>query len=357
MNNEDIVDNNFVIIKIGGSSITDKAKTETLNKTALEWFSHSIASSVHERYLSTTKNIVTKTASEACDNVTKSTSIPRNKASFIIVHGAGSFGHQCAKKFGLSGKSKPPARKKANYDSNFPDIQSSQDAIERKRRHIMSGLAETRASVKRLNNEVVSHLIHAGINAVGISPCINIPGVQAHGGDEYEGITSLVKAIIESLSAGLVPVIHGDAGLYGYYGENGGRECMSAGILGGDTLVEVIAMHKRLEKNISKAIFVTDVTGVYTKDPNLYNDAKLLKKIDIDPISGEILSDLTASGSSHAHDVTGGLETKLGAAAKIAKTGVDCIIVKCISKDGEKAIQGSAVDLGTVVRASNTQTL
>ena len=40
---------------------------------------------------------------------------------------------------------------------------------------------------------------------------------MAHGGDECQGATLLSKSIREALAAGLVPVIHGDAGLYGKY--------------------------------------------------------------------------------------------------------------------------------------------
>lgn len=166
-------------------------------------------------------------------------------------------------------------------------------------------------SVKKLNGAVVSHLIENGVNAVGISPCLNVPGLMTHGGDEYNGVTVLVQSIRETLSAGLVPVIHGDAGLYGTYRDPSARDrfqSMSAGILGGDTLVEIIATHPLIRRNISKAIFLTDVNGVYTKDPKVFQDAVLVKNIFIDPVSGDVMNEVSASGSQHEHDVTGGLE-------------------------------------------------
>ena len=142
------------------------------------------------------------------------------------------------------------------------------------------------------------------MNAVGISPCLNIPGLMAHGGNENGSVTTLVQSIQEALMAGLVPVIHGDAGLYGI------SECMSAGILGGDTLVQIIATHEIFNESNIRAVFLTDVNGVFTKDPKLCNDAELIRTIDVDPGSGKVITELSASGSLHDHDVTGGLEVR-----------------------------------------------
>ena len=112
-------------------------------------------------------------------------------------------------------------------------------------------------------------------------------------------------SIKEALTAGLIPVVHGDAGLYGGIDE---LDKLSAGILGGDTLVEMISTHGLLD--ISSCIFLTDVDGVYSKDPKVYpTDAKLIRRIDIDTSSGKVMTEnISASGSLHVHDVTGGLE-------------------------------------------------
>jgi isopentenyl phosphate kinase len=138
---------------------------------------------------------------------------------------------------------------------------------------------------------------------------------MAHGGNEYNGVTSLVQSIRETLSAGLMPVIHGDAGLYGTYQRDGENDSdnfknvsMSAGILGGDTLVDIIATHPLMDECISKTIFLTDVEGVFTKDPKTCKDAVLVRSINIDPVSGEVMTEVSASASLHEHDVTGGLE-------------------------------------------------
>ena len=214
--------------------------------------------------------------------------------------------------------------------------------------------------MKDLNNHVVKHLLADGINAVGISPCINIPSLCAHGGDEGGGATTFVASIREALHAGLIPVVHGDAGLYGSPYD---LDTLSGGILGGDTLVEIISSHNLL--HISTCIFLTDVDGVYTKDPKANpGDAKLMDRIDVDAVTGEIITEnINASGSSHAHDVTGGLkvsfieyifywysvylnkvQTKLKAAAAIAKNGTDVIIAKCASKTAERIMKNLGDD-------------
>lgn len=93
---------------------TDKASFETLNVDALQWFAKAIASSIHERF---------KTLSSTSDK-------ENGNASFIVIHGAGSFGHHIAKEYGLKGQ---------EAISN----NSLSDASVIKRR--MTGLAKTRS--------------------------------------------------------------------------------------------------------------------------------------------------------------------------------------------------------------------
>lgn len=206
---------------------------------------------------------------------------------------------------------------------------------------------------------MVSHLLDEGVNAVGISPCMNIPNLLAHGGDEKGGVTILVQAILQSLTAGIIPVIHGDAGLYGYFKDQYDKlddpckKMASAGILGGDRLVEIIASHKDLCTSIERVVFLTVVKGVYTKDPKVYaNEAVLVREILVDPIIGNLtindshdddIGNISASGSTHDHDVTGGLEMKLGAAVNVAKVGIPVIITQCGSVSAEQAVKGGMI--------------
>eukprot|EP00978_Attheya_sp_CCMP212_P005983 scaffold13455_cov50-Attheya_sp.AAC.7 len=277
----DRAEGGIVIIKLGGSSITDKGQKETLNKVALDWFSDTLLSAIDRSFLAPDVN-----STATCNDA----DVRSKNTSFVVVHGAGSFGHHTAKEFGLQGQ------------SSAPQIGTERMA-EEERRHTMTGLSQTRLSVQKLNQAVVENLIKHGINAVSISPCLSVPGMEAHGGSE--SMTLLAQVVQDALEAGLVPVIHGDACLYGKMG--------GAGILGGDSLVEALTNatnSKAFAKPVVQTIFLTDVEGVYSKDPNIHPDAKLLKLIEVSPLTGAILTDVTATGSSHQHDVTGGLEVR-----------------------------------------------
>ena len=164
----------------------------------------------------------------------------------------------------------------------------------------------------------------------------------------------LCKSIKKALQAGLVPVLHGDACLL-YDG-------MRAGILGGDTITEgIVSVWDSIDDEsntrrgkIAKVIFITDVAGVFTSDPKAKKNAELIRYLTVDRTTGEVTisnrdgegligkeSDaLDVSGSSHDHDVTGGLKAKLSAAASIAQSGIDVMISQCGYKSTERFVKG-----------------
>jgi isopentenyl phosphate kinase len=243
-----------VLIKIGGSSITNKAIKETLDPYALSWFVTSLAN---------------------CRD-----------SAFIVVHGAGSFGHHTAKEYGLCGKTQPPSSNgEKHYDKDT-------------QRQLMLGLGHTRLSVQRLNQAVISAFLDQGLPAVGISPCFGVPGLEAHGGQEWAR-QHLRDVVQRTVRVGLLPVLHGDAGLYGDFG---------AGILSGDTIVEILGVAPW----VTHVVFITDVDGVYDKDPNAHKDAVLLRTLTVHRNQGNEVSlvgeAIEATGSTHEHDVTGGLK-------------------------------------------------
>jgi isopentenyl phosphate kinase len=299
---------NIVILKIGGSSCTNKAKEETLDHQALEWFAKLIASSVDESLL----------ASGATVNQSAGP-----KPKFIVIHGAGSFGHHSAKRYGMRcGKS---IFEEGACTSNGLSAPSKNDL-----QYQMEGLSKTRHSVQKLNAAIVGVLLNHGVNAVGISPGMSISTIRAHGAttcngktdSSYEGMKLLCQSLHQSLEAGLVPVLHGDACLL--------YDDKRAGILGGDTLVEGVAnlwnestrqrhaIDDIKQSTISKVIFITDVAGVFTADPKSDEDAVLIKHLKVDCSNGEVIvaddngseRNLEVGGSSHAHDVTGGLKVR-----------------------------------------------
>ncbi|KAL3794935.1 hypothetical protein HJC23_004312 [Cyclotella cryptica] len=363
----------IIILKIGGSSITNKALEETLDTEALKWFAKLISTCIDESIRSHSSSIDRSSRSEC-------------KPKFIIVHGAGSFGHHSAKRYGLR------CGKSVFLDESVSvDEKSSNGTLDGVQfQYQMEGLSKTRHSVQKLNSAIVNSLLNHGVNAVGLSPGMSISSLRAHGatkrrGEEcatdnsIAGMKLLCQSIHESLEAGLLPVIHGDACLL-YDGKR-------AGILGGDTLVEGIATlwdestaatnetGDRLGRSaISQVIFITDVAGVFTSDPKSDRNAKLIRHLSVNSTTGELsivdtkdnmnmntssASSLNVSGSSHAHDVTGGLKAKLGAAVAIVQSGIDVIITQCLSESTEAFIAGTwksvwDLDSGTLISPSRT---
>ena len=404
----------IIILKIGGSSITHKAHEETLNQQNLDWFSKLIAASVDESFLAPNANA--KTKDHTNNIIIKGGTSPKPK--FIVVHGAGSFGHHSAKRHGLRcGKAafldakfksptlqhlpRPAKKCKLNNGNAHPQQEENHPGTiiisnsSSKQRCQMQALSKTRQSVQKLNAAMIQSLLKHGVNAVGISPGMTIPMLRAHGAttllpdnnnnnnnnnnngetgavrdSSVEGMKYLCQSIHQSLEAGLVPVLHGDACLL-YDG-------VQAGILGGDTIAEGIATlwgesiprdchtggdfrptttnkghssdandnklaceesnatnnngNEKYGKKISRVIFITDVGGVYTSDPKSDTDASLIRSLRIGKRTGEVTIEdkndgnnasgsattsaaaaaaaLNVSGSSHAHDVTGGLKVR-----------------------------------------------
>lgn len=304
-----------VAVKIGGSSLTEKAHKETIDAQALEWFSKTVAEAVDEGY--------------TFEEDAKDGPPPKkHRLAYVIVHGAGSFGHHTAKEYGLKGRFQPPP---ADQQQEPPS----------KRRRTMRGVAATRESVQKLNRILVSSLIQHGVNAVSISPGFAL--AQAHGFQTDQGRQHFRKLLVDTLQAGLVPVLHGDACLWGVG---------SAGILSGDVLMEEIGKLPW----VSQTVFLTDVEGVFTADPRSHPQAKLLPRIEIDAQTQEVIAPvLEVSESSHGHDVTGGFKTKLGSAATIAASGTNVTIVKCCSKSGKQAmLLEQDIERATVVYSKGT---
>ena len=178
----------IIILKIGVSSITDKANEETLNHEALEWFAKLIASSVDTSFLS----------SDCLYN--KESYNGKSKPQFIVVHGAGSFGHHSAKRYGLRCGKAAFLEESNNLDhpdntAKIPKIVSlaceahfglkiypNENVFSsKKQRYQMEGLSKTRYSVQKLNAAVMNSLIKHGVNAVGVSPGMTVHSLRAHG--------------------------------------------------------------------------------------------------------------------------------------------------------------------------------
>ena len=174
-----------IVVKMGGSAITVKNKIEALNEKALDATAAHIAAAT------------------------------RSGVKLAVLHGAGSFGHFQAKKYGIN---------KGNSDPQWA-----------------LGFADTRRAVTLLNHEVVSRLVRVSVPAVGLSPFpsavmtgkkLRLPGVMAQAAD--------------CLSKGLVPVLHGDAVL---------DDVQGSAIVSGDLILDQLCSSMAP----TAAVFLTDV--------------------------------------------------------------------------------------------------
>lgn len=272
----------IILIKIGGSSITDKGRFETVNKNALSWLVQTIKRAVGEK----------------------------NTKRFIIVHGAGSFGHHTAKEYGLKGISSFPSKENSMDEIvRAPVVKSDIDDHQK-----LMGLARTRISVQKLNHIIVNELLDNDLPAVGISPCFGIVQETSVGfcdnnnflkpGQQHENMQWIVQSTI---NAGLIPVLHGDAGMFREHSNVLG--IASPAIISGDTIMQMIGT----AKYVTDVIFITDVDGVFTSDPRNNPSAKLIHKLLVDKSTSTIrmestIASIQATESSHDHDVTGGLK-------------------------------------------------
>jgi len=84
-----------------------------------------------------------------------------------------------------------------------------------------------------------------------------------------------------------------------------------------DMLSAVVAVLCRA----GKLIILSDIDGLYDKDPRLHSDARLIQKIE--RIDDEVLRSAGGAGSRRG---TGGMKTKLKAAELAAAQGIDAII-------------------------------
>jgi len=280
-----------VVVKIGGSACTRKACFETLNEEALSAISAQLG----------------QLASEG--------------RKMAVIHGAGSFGHQQAKEYGVS---KGGDGNGGGGVSLLPE-------------RLREGFAKTRLSVTTLNKHVITALLKEGLPAVTISPCpfVGTEGKVLSGGClpamAVEGTRGL-------LTRGLVPVVHGYAVL---------DEKQTVAILSGD--IWMVELSREL--GAKSAVFVTDVDGVFTKPPS-EPEAELLQTILVDTATGEIeLAGATVSQASH--DVTGGLTAKLRCAADVliqAPTVESVYIVRAGSPAAAEALRGITPEGGTTLK-------
>ncbi|MCK5039634.1 MAG: isopentenyl phosphate kinase family protein [Candidatus Aenigmarchaeota archaeon] len=263
-----------IILKIGGSVLTKKEElTPVVNKENLQ----SIAKQIGDFYR---KN--------------------KDTVRLIIVHGAGSYGHQIVHKTGI------------------------QNGI--KREVQLVDFAQTQLLQNELNLIVTKILIERGIPAMPVQASamavMKNKKLSRMGSDGIEGLVNI----------GMVPVL---------YGVPAFDEVQKCSILSGDEIAPYLA--KKLK--FDKIIHATNVNGIFTSNPFEDEKAKLIKRIsksNYEKIKKGI-------SGSNAVDVTGGMFRKVTELMEIADCGVKSQIVSALVEGNvKKALEGDE-SMGTIV--------
>ncbi|KAH7277503.1 hypothetical protein KP509_39G054500 [Ceratopteris richardii] len=311
----------YVCVFSGGAAITRKHELECVDEEKLSITCRQLRQSMSLNCslpvsMDWSRDIEAPNPPEPLDLQGKNVDTER----FIIVHGAGSFGHFQASRSNVHKGGLETALGKA-------------------------GFVATRISVTRLNHIIVRALASEGIPAVGVSPFCAGWSTRSRALEQHN--VSMVKEILDSK---LIPVLHGDAVFDSTQG------CT---ILSGDVVLRKLAQ----DLKPLHAVFLTDVPGVYDRPPS-DKDAVLLEEIEVHRDGSWII---TRPGSlslktgveteAAAHDTTGGMATKISEAAIIAMSGVDVFIVEAGTPHALEAFRSSSryelsnAWIGTIVRA------
>jgi isopentenyl phosphate kinase len=189
----------------------------------------------------------------------------------IVVHGAGSYGHMLAKTHHMA-DGKAPA----------------------------SAVAQVHADVRELQGLVLAALDDAGVPAISLSTYDLARLTSGH-------LASFAyEPVHETIAHGFTPVMSGDVVL---------DQARGTGILSGDVLMVELAR----AVHPARAVFVTDVDGIYDRDP-MESGARLLPRIDLST------QDVRTS-EARVPDITGSIAGKLARARDVAKTGTPVHVI------------------------------
>ncbi|KAF3674545.1 putative salt stress root protein RS1 isoform 1 [Capsicum annuum] len=290
----------------GGAAITSKHKLETIDEENLK----EVSSHLRQAFVpdSTSANVLGMDwsrrpgQSEAPSFVDDFSDQPAGDSeSFIVVHGAGSFGHFQASKSGVhkGGLSRPLVK---------------------------AGFVATRISVTSLNLEIVRALAREGIPSIGMSP------FSCGWSTCQRNMTKAdISMVIKAIDYGFIPVLHGDAVL----------DTLQTDVLGvydrppaepGAVLIQEIAVREDGSWSVVKPKLEDTSkpgTNIYYLRDNLFTWYSSFLNLSS-----------TVEFTVAAHDTTGGMVTKITEAAMIAKLGIDVYITKAATDHSVKALSG-----------------
>lgn len=212
----------------------------------------------------------------------------------VVVHGGGSFGHPVAERYGIA-----------------EGFTSREQAL---------GFSETHLAMVVLNSLIVEALVGLAVPAISVTPSSFL---VTDGGRIGVSDFDVVRRLVDG---GIMPILYGDAVL---------DRSRGFSILSGDQL----AVRLSVELGVSRLVFAVDVDGVYTSNPKLSTDAKLIERLSL-----ERLREMVDVGGALTTDVTGGMLGKVSEAAVAVEAGVEVLIVNA-SRPGVilKALRGEPV--------------
>jgi isopentenyl phosphate kinase len=225
---------------------------------------------------------------EAINNITRV--IATIKIPLIVVHGGGSFGHYWSVKYDMH-------TKPYDYDAY--------------------GISIVHESMMCLNQIIVNSMIKERINAYTVMP--------SNFTSSHRPIIRKIDELQDIAENGIIPVTFGDI-------IHINKRKYS--ILSGDVIMRILSqvLHP------SKVIFTLNVDGIY-KNMKTKETIKEIKN-----------SNRSIELSTIEDDVTGGMRRKVTEAFKIARSGVDVLMVNGLNPERIiNAISGSAFE-GTTIK-------
>ncbi len=213
----------------------------------------------------------------------------------VVLHGAGSFGHPGAVRWGLAEPPDPRAKPTAR----------------------LRGAAIVGAEVRKLHAAVVRGMLEAGLSPLSVPP-------QPLARNRRGTLVELELAPFRgALAAGAIPVGFGDV----VPDEEWGFSILSA-----DTIAVELA--RRLPSR--RVLFVSDVNGVYAERANR-GRSKVIERV-----TRATLADLRPG--TRGPDVTGGIRGKVSAMLAAAEAGAEVGLISGLRHGAlSRALQGEAV--------------
>lgn len=203
---------------------------------------------------------------------------PRN---LIIVHGGGSYGHPLAKEYDVATGYSSPRQ--------------------------LPGFSLTHQAMVGLNGIIVEAFLSEGVPVMSIAPSSFIVT------EDRRIVDVDLTLVSKALDSGFIPVLYGDAVL---------DSVRRFTILSGDQLAARLAT----DLDAARIVFGVDVDGVYTANPKLVKEARLIEELSLSQMRG-----MVKIGEALSTDVTGGMLGKISEAGPAVEAGVEVQLVNALT--------------------------